>query len=138
MGAPSPSSSPVFPDGLPVPRRYWSIAATILGIMMSVLDSSIANIALPSIAHDFNATKAASIWVINAYQIAILAAILPLATAISAESTAANGCSAESAAAHPTVESAAAHPAMESAAHPAMEPTALGGGCIAGCPQLRH
>jgi MFS transporter, DHA2 family, multidrug resistance protein len=80
MGTPSPSSSPVFPDGLPVPRRYWSIAATILGIMMSVLDSSIANIALPSIAHDFDATKAASIWVINAYQIAILAALLPLAS----------------------------------------------------------
>jgi MFS transporter, DHA2 family, multidrug resistance protein len=51
-----------------------------MGIMMSVLDSSIANIALPSIAHDFDATKAASIWVINAYQIAILAAILPLAS----------------------------------------------------------
>src|SRR3569832_229964 len=82
MGAPASASSaaPVFPDGLPVPRRYWSIAATILGIMMSVLDSSIANIALPSIAHDFDATKAASIWVINAYQIAILAAILPLAS----------------------------------------------------------
>ena len=51
-----------------------------MGIMMSVIDSSIANIALPSIAHDFNATKAASIWVINAYQIAILAAILPFAS----------------------------------------------------------
>jgi DHA2 family multidrug resistance protein-like MFS transporter len=80
MGAASPSSSPAFPDGLPVPRRYWSIVATVLGITMSVLDSSIANIALPSIAHDFNATKAASIWVINAYQIAILAALLPLAS----------------------------------------------------------
>ncbi len=82
MGAPAPASSaaPVFPDGLPVPRRYWSIAATILGIMMSVLDSSIANVALPSIARDFNATNAASIWVINAYQIAILAAILPFAS----------------------------------------------------------
>jgi MFS transporter, DHA2 family, multidrug resistance protein len=82
MGAPAPASSaaPGFPDGLPVPRRYWSIAATILGIMMSVLDSSIANIALPSIAHDFAATNAASIWVINAYQIAILAALLPLAS----------------------------------------------------------
>jgi DHA2 family multidrug resistance protein-like MFS transporter len=51
-----------------------------MGIMMSVLDSSIANIALPSITTDFHATKAASIWVINAYQIAILAAILPLAS----------------------------------------------------------
>jgi len=71
---------PAFPDGLPIPRRYWSALASILGIMMSVIDSSIANIALPSIAHDFDATKAASVWVINAYQIAILAAILPLAS----------------------------------------------------------
>jgi DHA2 family multidrug resistance protein-like MFS transporter len=47
---------------------------------MSVLDSSIANVALPSIARDFHASNAASIWVINAYQIAILAALLPLAS----------------------------------------------------------
>jgi DHA2 family multidrug resistance protein-like MFS transporter len=87
MGAPSAASSgpdpeiaSAFPDGLPVPRRYWAIAATILAIVMSVLDSSIANVALPSIAHDFQASKAASIWVINAYQIAILAAILPFAS----------------------------------------------------------
>jgi MFS transporter, DHA2 family, multidrug resistance protein len=86
MGAPSQASSvqgpdiTPYPDGLPVPRRYWAIAATILAITMSVLDSSIANVALPSIARDFHATNAASIWVINAYQIAILAAILPLAS----------------------------------------------------------
>ncbi|MEA3182584.1 MAG: transporter, family, multidrug resistance protein [Gammaproteobacteria bacterium] len=87
MGAPLPASSgpdpqitSVYPDGLPVPRRYWAIAATILAITMSVLDSSIANVALPSIARDFHASNAASIWVINAYQIAILAAILPFAS----------------------------------------------------------
>jgi MFS transporter, DHA2 family, multidrug resistance protein len=68
------------PDGLPIPRRYWAIAATILSIIMSVLDSSIANVALPSIARDLHASNAASIWVINAYQIAILAAILPFAS----------------------------------------------------------
>lgn len=68
------------PDGLPIPRRYWAIVATILSIAMSVLDSSIANVALPSIAHDLHASNAASIWVINAYQIAILAAILPFAS----------------------------------------------------------
>jgi len=81
MGSTVPASSPgSFPDGLPVPRRYWAAAASIMAIMMSVIDSSIANIALPLIAHDFHATKAASIWVINAYQIAILAALLPLAS----------------------------------------------------------
>jgi DHA2 family multidrug resistance protein-like MFS transporter len=76
----STADTTVFPDGLPVPRRYWAISATILAITMSVLDSSIANVALPSIARDFHASNAASIWVINAYQIAILAAILPLAS----------------------------------------------------------
>lgn len=86
MGPPSLASSASdpestsYPDGLPTPRRYWAIAATVLAITMSVLDSSIANVALPSIARDFHATNAASIWVINAYQIAILAALLPFAS----------------------------------------------------------
>jgi MFS transporter, DHA2 family, multidrug resistance protein len=66
-------------DGLPVPRRYWAIAAIVLAIAMSVLDSSIANVALPTIARDFHTSAASSIWVINAYQIAILVSLLPLA-----------------------------------------------------------
>jgi DHA2 family multidrug resistance protein-like MFS transporter len=77
--AKGPDGTPC-PDGLPVPRRYWAIAAIVLSISMSVLDSSIANVALPSIARDLHASNAASIWVINAYQIAILAALLPLAS----------------------------------------------------------
>jgi MFS transporter, DHA2 family, multidrug resistance protein len=76
----STADTSVFPDGLPVPRRYWAIIATVLAIVMSVLDSSIANVALPSIARGFHASNAASIWVINSYQVTILAAILPLAS----------------------------------------------------------
>jgi len=67
-------------DGLPVPRRYWAITAIVLAISMSVLDSSIANVALPTIGHELATTAATSIWVINAYQIAILIALLPLAS----------------------------------------------------------
>src|ERR1700730_7622963 len=81
MSAPSvslPSPGPPT-DGLPLPRRYWAIAAIALAIAMSVLDSTIVNIALPSIARDFGATPAASIWVVNAYQLAILVVLLPLA-----------------------------------------------------------
>src|SRR6185312_12915241 len=66
-------------DGLPVPRRYWAIAAIVLAIAMSVLDSSIANVALPTLAHQFHTSAASSVWVINAYQIAILVSLLPLA-----------------------------------------------------------
>jgi DHA2 family multidrug resistance protein-like MFS transporter len=54
--------------------------AIVLAITMSVLDSTIANIALPSIARDFRESAAASIWVINAYQIAILISLLPLSS----------------------------------------------------------
>jgi DHA2 family multidrug resistance protein-like MFS transporter len=67
-------------DGLPVPRRYWAVAAIWLAMAMSVLDSSIANVALPTIARDVGASPAASIWVVNAYQIAIAMMLLPLAS----------------------------------------------------------
>jgi MFS transporter, DHA2 family, multidrug resistance protein len=82
MSSPSPSPTAAVPhaDGLPVPRRYWAIIAIVLAITMSVLDSTIVNVALPSLAHDFRTTDAASIWVINSYQVAILIALLPLAS----------------------------------------------------------
>jgi DHA2 family multidrug resistance protein-like MFS transporter len=51
-----------------------------MAIALSVLDSTIANVALPTLAREFHATDAASIWVINAYQIAILVLLLPLAS----------------------------------------------------------
>jgi MFS transporter, DHA2 family, multidrug resistance protein len=73
-------SAVVHPDGLPLPRRYWAIVAIALAIAMSVLDSTIVNVALPTIARDFNASAAASVWVINAYQLAILVVLLPLAS----------------------------------------------------------
>jgi MFS transporter, DHA2 family, multidrug resistance protein len=65
-------------DGLPRPRRYWAVLAIWLAISMAVLDSSIANIALPTIAAELRAPAALSIWVINAYQLAITALLLPL------------------------------------------------------------
>ena len=80
MSAPSAAAATVHPDGLPVPRRYWAIAAIALAITMSVLDSTIVNVALPTIARELHATSAASIWVINAYQLAILLVLLPLAS----------------------------------------------------------
>ncbi|MBV8495373.1 MAG: MFS transporter [Gammaproteobacteria bacterium] len=67
-------------DGLPLPRRYWAMAAIALAIAMSVLDSTIVNVALPTLARELGATPAASVWVINAYQLAILVLLLPLAS----------------------------------------------------------
>jgi DHA2 family multidrug resistance protein-like MFS transporter len=66
-------------DGLPVPARYWSVLTIWLGISMAVLDSAIANVALPTIARDLSAAPAESVWVISAYQLTIVVSLLPLA-----------------------------------------------------------
>ena len=56
------------------------MVAIALGIVVAVLDSAVANIALPAIARDLNATPAAAVWVVNAYQLATVASLLPLAS----------------------------------------------------------
>ena len=66
-------------DGLAIPQRYWAIATIALGLVMAVLDGAIANVALPTIARDLNASPAASVWVVNAYQLAVTVSLLPLA-----------------------------------------------------------
>lgn len=63
-------------DGLPLPLRYGAILTIVIGISMAVLDGAIANVALPTIATDLHATPASSIWVVNAYQIAIVISLL--------------------------------------------------------------
>ena len=73
-------SAPVAPDGLPSPARLRALLVIILGIFLAVLDGTIVNLALPDIARELHSTAAQSIWVINAYQIATLALLLPLAT----------------------------------------------------------
>ncbi|PKO67366.1 MAG: MFS transporter [Betaproteobacteria bacterium HGW-Betaproteobacteria-16] len=46
---------------------------------MAVMDGSIVNLALPGIARELNAGASQAIWVVNAYQIASLVMLLPLA-----------------------------------------------------------
>jgi DHA2 family multidrug resistance protein-like MFS transporter len=67
-------------DGLPPRERRRAMLAVAVAIAMSVLVTSLANIALPTIAHDLNATPAASIWVVNAYQLAVTVTLLPFAS----------------------------------------------------------
>ena len=66
-------------DGLPPLQRHRAMLVIILGITLAVLDGSIVNLALPGIARELNASAAHSIWVVNAYQIATLVMLLPLA-----------------------------------------------------------
>jgi DHA2 family multidrug resistance protein-like MFS transporter len=77
--APAPNLAAAPHEGLPIPRRYWSALTIWLAIAMAVLDGAIANVALPTIAADMHASAASSIWIVNAYQLAITVCLLPLA-----------------------------------------------------------
>ncbi|MDT7952712.1 MAG: MFS transporter [Acetobacteraceae bacterium] len=72
--------SAVVGDGVPVGQRRWAVATIVLAVGMASLDTSIANTALPTIAIDVQASPAASVWVVNAYQLALVATLLPLST----------------------------------------------------------
>ncbi len=64
-------------DGLPAPRRHFAIAVLLLTLVLVVLDSAIANIALPSIAASFHAAPGDTVWAVSSYQLAVLIALLP-------------------------------------------------------------
>src|SRR3569623_344703 len=66
-------------DGLPQPQRNQAVLTIALGIIMAVVDSAIATVALPTIAADLNARPAFSIWIVTGYQLAITISLLPLA-----------------------------------------------------------
>jgi len=72
--APTPTA-----DGLPADARRWAVLALAISVGMATLDTAIANTALPTIAGDLQASPAASVWVVNAYQLAMVATLLPFA-----------------------------------------------------------
>jgi DHA2 family multidrug resistance protein-like MFS transporter len=65
-------------DGLPPSQRRWAIATVALAIFLTVVDQTIVNVALPSIAADLNVDASSSVWIVNAYQVAIMLSLLPL------------------------------------------------------------
>src|SRR6195952_1485291 len=68
------------PDGLQGSRLTAAVTTLVLAVGMASLDTSIANTALPTIAADVNASPADSIWVVNAYQLALVVSLLPFAS----------------------------------------------------------
>jgi len=75
---PNPASPPH--DGLPVRERMLAFLAIGLAMTMAVLDGAIVNVALPVMARDLDVDPSAAIFVVNAFQIAVTAALLPLAS----------------------------------------------------------
>ena len=56
------------------------MAAMLLSVALATLDTAISNTALPTIARDLGTDASTSIWVVSAYQLAMIATLLPLAS----------------------------------------------------------
>jgi len=67
-------------SGLPPRQRFLALTPIVITVAMATLDAAIANTALPTIATDLHARAADSIWIVNAYQLAVMVSILPLAS----------------------------------------------------------
>ena len=67
-------------DGLHRPRIYYAMAATFCGLFLSVIDGTICNVALPSIAAQLDIPSSDSIWIVNSFQLAVMMMLLPFAS----------------------------------------------------------
>jgi len=67
-------------DGLPSQNRIPAVFALSLAVGMATLDTAIVNTALPTLASGIGTDSASVIWVVNAYQLAMVATILPFAS----------------------------------------------------------
>jgi DHA2 family multidrug resistance protein-like MFS transporter len=67
--------NPIETDGLPIGQRRRAYLALAAATTMSVLDGTIANVALPTIGREMHVSPALSIWVVNGFQVAVTAAL---------------------------------------------------------------
>jgi MFS transporter, DHA2 family, multidrug resistance protein len=59
-------------------HRHLAISALVLGIAITVLDSSLITVSLPVFAESLDISPATSLWVLNAFQMAVIALLIPL------------------------------------------------------------
>ena len=57
-------------------RRWWTLMGTCMGLFVLMLDSTVINVALPTIARDLDATTAGLQWVMNAYLLVLAAFVV--------------------------------------------------------------
>lgn len=67
-------------DGLHGRHLYYAVTAIFSGLFLSVIDGTICNVALPSIAKELSVSSADSVWIVNAFQLVIVMALLPFSS----------------------------------------------------------
>jgi MFS transporter, DHA2 family, multidrug resistance protein len=66
-----------FQDGLPPPRRYIAVLAVSLGTVLTTVDGTIVNVALPTLARDLHVAPSAAVLVVTIYQLVLMMTVLP-------------------------------------------------------------
>ena len=59
-----------------MPRRLGAILAVAFGVGLAVLDGAVVNVALPTIGARLDISAADSVWIVNAYQLAVMVSLL--------------------------------------------------------------
>ncbi len=78
MSVASQPSAPAEAERAPIEPYVWKIAGVvILGMVMSILDTTIVNVALDTLGHDLHSTVSEIQWVITGYLLS-LAAVIPV------------------------------------------------------------
>ncbi len=63
--------------GIDERKRWFALIVLCLGVLMIVLDTTIVNVALPSIRADLGFTETSLVWVVNAYMLTFGGFLLP-------------------------------------------------------------
>ena len=64
-------------NGLHRPKIYVAMSAILCGLFFAVMDGTVCNVALPTLAAELNVSSSDSIWLVNAFQLVIIMLILP-------------------------------------------------------------
>ena len=67
-------------EGLPQPQRRWAGLTVLVGIALSVLDASMANVALPAMARELGSSASSVVWIVNAYSLTMVMTLLPFSS----------------------------------------------------------
>lgn len=67
------------PQGLEGRQLYLAVFTIVLGIALSVIDTTAITLGLPTMTRDLAVSPDSAIWIVNGFQLAALVALLPLA-----------------------------------------------------------
>src|SRR6187402_3271362 len=73
----SSPSTVTTPSNIAPGRAWWALAVLILGVAMALLDTTIVNVALPTIRTSLGASEATLSWIIAGYALAYGLALIP-------------------------------------------------------------